>query len=329
MLEIGGVTAEAGKKKSGFLTLGKAINGSPLGIPFHIVKGSEDGPTLCIEAAMHGNEYEGVFAISRFVRDLDPSRLRGTLVAIPVLNMPAFEARDRVNPNLYDRVNISRIFPGKREGTLSQRIVYTYVNEFLLKADYAITCHGGGDYISPMNHAVLEPVVNEFDKIQLELAKVFGCERVAIFTKAKGQMAEVLRQKGIHQVGFELGGQTATYDQREYYVNIFLRGFANVMKHLNMLDGEPILPKKQYIVEASYWDVCSNTGLWVPKVKVGDLVKKGDDIGTIFSPYTGDEVERFKASEDGMVLGLSAFPIIGPSDEFGCIIGKIVEIVEN
>ena len=147
-VRIENVEARDGEKKTGYLSVGETAVASVL-IPIAIVKGTKPGPTLCISGGVHGYEYSSIEAVIRMVKETDPAKLSGTLLAVPVLNMAAFEARgpqggvSTAFQNPLDNININRIFPGNPEGTMSYQIAAAFMTNVISKADYFIDCHGG------------------------------------------------------------------------------------------------------------------------------------------------------------------------------------------
>jgi len=120
--QIRELTAEKGQKTKGFLRLGETATG-PIQLPVVIVNGRGDGPVLCLTAGVHATEYPSIDALMRLTRELTPEVLRGTLIAVPVVNMQMFASRQGfVSP--IDGQNLNRVFPGKAEGTLSERIAH-------------------------------------------------------------------------------------------------------------------------------------------------------------------------------------------------------------
>ena len=152
-------------------------DGTPLGIPVVVIRGKAEGPTLLIDGGIHGDELEGVLAVQRVCRQVDPSALRGTLVAVPVVNVLAFEGLSRAIPRalIGDALgtDVNRLFPGSATGTTAERIAYTYSQEIIRHVDYMITCHGGGAsfMVSPK---VLFDGHGALGDENLELAKAFG-----------------------------------------------------------------------------------------------------------------------------------------------------------
>ena len=322
-MKIGTASAGPGEKSHGFLKVTTGPDGSDVGIPVIIVNGSQEGPVLLVDGAHHGPEYEGTEAILRVASELDPNKLKGTFIGVPVMNTEAFKARDRISHIDYQDMN--RVYPGNEHGTATEQIVFKYLNEVVPKADYLITCHGGGDHFSPLTY-VHAPAWNESEacKKSIELAKIFGMELIRTATKPvfSGYLPQFSIEKGIPTILPESGGLTDTYEYRGHYVGLLERGFKNVMKHLGMIEGKPELPLEQFVVDITFIHP-KHGGLWIPEVKGSPekpgapkaMVKKGTVLGRVVNPFNIDEeLERLVAPYDGMVVGIYYHPIVYPGE---------------
>lgn len=336
-MKIGTASAEPGEKAFGFLKVMRRVDGSDAGFPIIIVNGSEKGPVLLIDACHHGDEPEGCEAVLRFAKELEPNKLKGVFIGVPVLNVEAFQARSRVSP--VDFQDMNRIYPGKDvAATLSEKVVYVYLNEVVSKANYLITCHGGGAFAGAITYSHV-PAWEDSETIKksIEMAKAFGLN---FKTKTTPSFAGYLPthgiQKGIPTLLVESGTTTDAYNNREYYVNLLLRGFRNVMKYLGMLEGKLELPPKQLLFSGTIRGrptpaLRSNCGgLWIPSDKKPfDSVKKGTLLGRIVSPFNIDEeFERIEAPHDGLVLTIHAHPVIHPGETVAYF-GELLEEIKN
>src|SRR5213594_4724170 len=140
-LRIGSAAARAGEKGSGFIVVPAGID-SGTRIPLTIVRGKDPGPTLALIAGTHGDEVAPIIALQRVRRELDPARLRGTVLLVHVANLPSF-LRRTVYYSPIDGKNLNRVYPGKRDGTVSERIAYAITHEIIERADYLVDIHAG------------------------------------------------------------------------------------------------------------------------------------------------------------------------------------------
>lgn len=323
VMKIGEVIAEPGTKNTGFLNVSINPDGSRLDIPLIIVNGVEKGPTLEVDACVHGDEYEGTEAIMRLGQKLDPKELSGTFIGVSVVNVPAFEARSRINPNDYNSLNMNRVFPGREKNSyVTEKIAFTFFNYVISKADYVITFHSGGNWLNCYNLVYQSSDWGEeLGEKSRELAKIFGLEVLLEYKGGwPGSLIEATAKKGIPTIMPEVGGGDISH--REYYVNENITGVTNVMKHLGMLKGKPELPAKQIFLTGSETILSQYGGLWVPQTKVRQKVAKGDIIGKVVNPFFGDEVDQIEAPFDGLVWLIWTSPLIHAGD-LACAVGKV------
>src|SRR5437773_4888378 len=140
-LHIGSAAARPGEMGSGFIEVPAGVD-SGTRVPLTIVRGREPGPTLALIAGTHGDEVAPIIALQRVRRELDPARLRGTVLLVHVANLPSF-LRRTVYYSPIDGKNLNRVYPGKRDGTVSERIADAITREIIERADYLVDIHAG------------------------------------------------------------------------------------------------------------------------------------------------------------------------------------------
>ena len=169
---------DRGIKKCGVIHFARRANGSWIDIPVMIASGKKDGPILLVDACHHGDEHEGAEGIIRVFNSIDPQKMRGTLVAIPVLNVDAFAELRRYGTQDMVPLDLNRSYPGNDTGSLTKCIADFYFTRFIKKATAVITIHGGGNYL------YLEPITDymhcgdEVSRISQEMAEAFGIEKL-------------------------------------------------------------------------------------------------------------------------------------------------------
>jgi hypothetical protein len=289
-LEIGEVRSEPGTKNRGFLKVLTTASGSDLALPVHIVTGKKPGPTLLLTGAMHGDQTDSVVNLKEIVETTDVNVLAGTIVAIPVTNPPAFEAGTFVTP--IDGVNLEyQAFPGVRNGSTGQQIAYTLSSEVLRsdRIDFHLDVHAapvsmhielGYNYMSP-------GAQNE------ELTLAQGYE--IMYKGPENGLPGSLVQYSIDQ-GIPVS-----------HSNGFMRDLHNVMKHLDMIPGEPELPARQIVTQAPRHDLRpSHGGMLYPEFSVekypDQIVPEGTLMARVVNPYTFEELERLVAPFEGAVF---------------------------
>jgi len=309
---IGSITVEGGTRRDGFLEVAPLPDGNPYGIPMIIINGVKPGPVLCINSGTHGDEPEGTLAITDLAKEVDPKKLTGTLVLIPVLNVSSFMGKasldvSGVRENPLDWKNLARTFPGDPNGTMTDRLADTVVNKLVPKIDYAIDCHSGGTrgtshWIS--GYAGVEK--EELRKKSLEIAKSFPLKtlwRIPPWAK----FASCCIEKDVTICVVETTGQGRA-DESD--VDVLLKGFRNVMINLGMIDGDlsPV-PADRKCIDSETYLYAEYTGIIRAKVKTGDLIEKGQLLGVIQDFY-GNVKQEVKSPLDGIVTGVRTKPMV-------------------
>lgn len=279
-------------------------DGTPVIIPYFVMRGIRKKPILLLNAALHGDELNGIEVIMRLFERIKPTNLKGTIIAVPVVNVLAFRSRSRVDP--IDGKNMNRVFPGKKDGTVTERIAYYFFHKFVKKADFGIDLHTGmkGHLLIP--HPRMR-VLKDFSP-SIEHARALGTEIIFYHEGHPGMLNIAAGKHGIPIVCFEIG-EAERLD--EYFVQAGIEGVINFMKYFGMLDGEPEIPEKQILLK-DYIEVPSPTGgIFYRKVSAGDVVKRGQLIGAIKSPFTGEK-RYIKSPKNGVVIGIRSQPLVRP-----------------
>ena len=296
------LNVEAGEIKRDVVVCTELEDGSPVIFPYFIMRGEHSGPTLLLNAAIHGDELNGIEVINRVFEKIKPEELHGTIIGVPVVNTLAFRARKRVDP--IDDKDLNRFFPGREDGTVTERIAYHFFNYFVKKVDFGIDLHTGmkGHLLVP------HPRVRTFNGFtpSLEHHRALGTEFIFQNEGEKGMLNIEAGKRGIPIVCFEIGVASVL---DEYYINAGFKGVLNFMRFYGMLDGTPEIPRQQVLLK-DYHEVISQIGgLFYPKVKPGDVVSKGQLLGITKSPYTGEKY-YVKASDSCYIVGIRSQPVV-------------------
>ena len=305
-IQIGEVKGIPGEKVRTFLVPAEDVDGTPLKLPIVIVTGNRPGPVVWIQALTHGDEYGGAVSIQKIVATLNPSEMSGTVVALMVANPAAFQALQRVNPNLDDRDDLGRVFPGA-EKFATQRVAAVITRTIHeIHADYFIDLHTGGDRFRQLPFILYTPGGSVSSLRYDSLARNFGVPylwRDVSHTFAGGPTT-VMSEMGIPSFLVEIGGgqplDSKDIDLQTSAVFSFLRG-------AGVLNGSPAR-LKSFTVFSGY-KVVTNArgGFFNPKVNPGDRLHSGDLVGTITNIY-GEVVEQLKSPADALVVGISTYP---------------------
>src|SRR5437660_5068605 len=261
-------------------------SGFELFIPLHRLVGRTSGPTLGLSAVVHGDEPLTNEIVRQVLLRIDPAELRGTLLAVPIVNPLAFESLTRHTP--IDMLDLNRNFPGAPSGWLSEKTAHILGTEFVSQLDVHVDLHTGGVF----------PTVDYvyiFDRSR-ELSKAFGSS--FLFEPSQpypGTFAIPAREKGIPFFTAEVGGGSFL---DAHYIEHGVRGVINVMKQLGMLDGDVVRPPRQTIVTEMAVIRPRFGGMLYPEVgldQLGKEVRGGTLLGRVLSPYTFETLEEIRA----------------------------------
>jgi predicted deacylase len=263
---------------------------------------------MFISAAIHGDEINGVEIIKRVLRRPILKKLKGTLIAVPIVNVFGYNNRSRYLP---DRRDLNRSFPGTKEGSLASRLAYIFMKEVVEKCDYGIDLHTGALHRTNIPHirACLD------DKKTKSLAQEFGVP-VLIHSKLRdGSLREAARKKKIPMLLYE-GGEALRF--REDVIRIGVYGCLSVMRKVKLLPpivGPAHKPQgeKSFVARGSYWVRAPHSGSFTGIRKVGDHVQEGDELAVISDPF-GREAVKCEATSAGIIIGMATIPLVNRGD---------------
>lgn len=302
-IKIADIEAAPGHSARGYVKMGKRTDHQDFHIPVIIINGKLKGPVVYIQAASDGNELNGVAALHRIIRILDPADLAGSVIAVPIVNIHALNARQAVNP--VDNKKMNRCFPGKKKGSSSERIAHFLFNNAVVHADYCIDLHQR--HVDPMiDKCVVRVTANErAGRASLELARVFGIGYILQEKGFEGQLARSAPQMGIPTIDPELGGCRGWDDVS---IGKGVKGILNVLKHYGLIRGKPEIPKRQLVARAVKPVFSDSGGFLLLKKQLYQRVKKGETLAKILDPF-GDTVEEINSPVDGILWAHTPLPV--------------------
>jgi uncharacterized protein len=299
-LEIGGVEIKPGETKRIKLPMPRLYTDTSLAIPVHVQRGRRSGPTLFVSAAIHGDELNGIEIVGRLLKNKALQKIRGTLIAVPMVNVYGVLNQSRYLP---DRRDLNRSFPGSKKGSLAARIADLFLQEIVAKCDVGIDLHTGAIHRSnlPQIRANLDD-----DKTR-ELAKAFGIPVLLNADIRDGSLRQCAAELGTKVLLYE-AGQALRYD--EFSIRAGVKGIINVMRHIGMLNksrskGHQIEP---FVARQSGWVRASESGLVNHISQLGDHVQKGAVLAIISDPY-GTELDKILSPAEGVVIGKQNIPL--------------------
>jgi len=300
--QLGPLRASAGQAVSGYLEV-PALNDEGARIPVSIVRGSGDGPVLALIAGTHGFEYPGITALQRLRQSIDPSALRGTLILVHIANPPSFYGRTiYVSPA--DGKNLNRVFPGRPDGTLSERIAHAITTQVIAKVDFLVDLHAG-DGNEALRPYVYMPVTGDakLDAATRGMALAFGLDHIVIDA---ARIAPADATKFVDQTALVCciaaatteTGQLGQNDER--WVALAEHGIQNLMRHLGMLEGTAE-PNSSAVWLNDYQVITSPvTGVFRATVRDGYAVAEGGLLGELYDAF-GAKVSDVRAPFAGIV----------------------------
>lgn len=327
-IKIGEITVDSGKIGYGNIKICDLFaDGQPLEIPFTIINGNEKGPCLYIQIAQHPNETWGLTGVYNVLKAIDPEALKGTIIfSLP--NPVGFRFASYYPP--YITHDINRVGIGNPEGTLMERIVDSWWINFVEgKADYVIDIHGVPQetFVYYEAEGVSPDIPKEVAQKSERMAILFGSKSIQKQLEAYGSGSSfrgACVDHGIPAIVPEVSTDGA---------GITETGIKNIMIDLDMIKGNIQLPDIQYILK---WTndrkatnlTCSRGGCFLPKVKVGDIVKSGDEIGILYNPRNLKVIMDLKAHKDGYISSINNNPVKVAGESLLTIL-DILEIKQN
>jgi predicted deacylase len=280
--------------------------------PVISVTGAKPGPVLFVNAGVHGGEYPAIEAVIRLSKTLDPKKISGTVILMPVLSLPSFRTRTPfVCP--IDNVNPNRVFPGDAKGSYSEQMTHALIHEFVVHADAYVDLHGGDIPEALVPFVICRAGDDAVSKKSKQIALAFGLPYVLTVSKpvqpAKGLSSYAgAAEKGIPAILAEAGG---VGQLQQDAVALLVNGVKRVMKHLGIIEGKEVRRSQTAatVLGKFEWLYTKHAGMWYPKVAPGDAVKKGKQIGTVRDLF-GDTLEKIISPVDGVVLFLTINPSV-------------------
>jgi predicted deacylase len=309
-LAFAGTPVALGETAELRLRVAESYAAEPVTVPVTVVRGAP-GPTLFVTATVHGDELNGVGILRGLLNDTDFGGLKGTLIAVPVVNVPGFLNQDRRLP---DRRDLNRSFPGSRKGSLTARLADVLFREVIRQSDFGLDLHtAGGERTNyPQIRADLaNPAV-------VELAGAFGCPLIVDGAGPEGSLRSTAVAAGVPTVVYEAG--SARRFERPF-IEVGIQGVLNVLRHLRMMPGEPASPPLRLWIERTRWIRSRKGGILELKVDLGAPLRRGQAISVNSNPF-GRERSQLKAPCAGIVLGLTQLPLVHPGDAI-CHVARV------
>lgn len=302
-MKINGTIIDLGENMRVNLNVYYLPTGAKMEIPVYVFRSKKKGPTALFMAGMHGDEINGIEILRNLLKEKYFENLdRGSVIAIPIVNVVSFLNRNRELP---DGRDLNRCFPGTRRGSLGSRIAYDMMHKIIPQIDFGVDFHTGGHEIN--NYPQVRCVFDE--PKSMELAKAFGSPFI---------LNSAYREKSLRKESAKLGKSILVYESGESNrfnsigIKEGINGCLRLMKNLKMLDAAT--PKSQSItLTGSKWIRAKISGLFRTTKKFGTFVEKDQVIGTVSSPYAELD-KQLIAPSDGFLIGINNKPVVNEGD---------------
>lgn len=324
---IRSITARPGAAASGYLEVPAGVDAATR-VPVTIVHGRERGSTLALIAGTHGSEVAPIVALQRVRRELDPAMLHGTVILVHVANLPSFLGRT-IYYSPVDGKNLNRVYPGKADGTVSERIAHAITTAVIERADYLVDMHAGDGNESLRPYTYWSPLgLNaRADSAAREMALAWGNDHIVIDTaRPRNPQVSVYTQNTAH-----IRGKPALTTENGYLglpveemVERNVRGVFRLLRHLRMYPGAAERVERPLFFDRTEVLRSPGTGVWHAKVERGQSVQKGAVIG-VLTDYFGETLAQIRAPFGGIVLYVVGTPAMSQGEPMGMIGRPVLE----
>lgn len=313
---LGTLTARAGERVHGTLDVPAGLDEGAV-IPFTLIHGAQPGPVMLFIAGVHGSEYAPIVALQRLLPQLDPAKVRGTIILVHCANLPSFFKRT-IYYSPVDGKNLNRSFPGKADGSLTERLAHVITTKLIPRADYVLDVHcGDGNealvpYLAMYTHATTS---ERLDHVKT-LARYFGIPHIKIISGRSADtsnsiyLTNAAQLAGKYVIAVECGGLARADDVS---VNTIVNGLLNVLRHLRVLAGSAKPIRQPIYLERDETVRASASGIFYPRVTLGQRVQAGDLLGFVTDLW-GRKVAEAHAPFAGKIMYLVSTPPVSSGE---------------
>jgi len=275
--------------------------GVSISTPVLVVNGTLPGPTLCLTAAVHGDELNGIEIVRRVMHNLDPDELSGTVIGVPIVNLQGFRRGSRYLP---DRRDLNRYFPGNTNGSAASRIAYSFFNDVVAECDSLVDLHTGSferSNLPQLRADLLNPDV-------VAMTEGFGSTVILHNKPAEGTLRYAATAAGIPTVTLEAGGPTELEIQE---VKHGVKGVQTLLHTLGMVRKVRLWGESEPVYYSSSWVRANRGGILLADVALGSTVREGDLLGTITDPMNNASTRLF-SPHSGRIIGMARNQVVMP-----------------
>ena len=306
---VGTASAARGQKATGIIDV-PAGSDTGTRIPVTVFHGAKPGPVLALVSGAHGTEYASIIALEKLIAMLNPAEISGTVIIVPLVNIPSFEQKvPHVNP--VDQKSMNRMYPGKMDGTQTDRASFLITKQVVEQCDHLIDLHGGDLDESLRPYSYWTKTGNEKqDQISREMVLTFGLDHIIISTErpkdpqASRYLENTATTRGKPSITVE-AGHAGTVEAED--VGALVNGCLNVMRYLKMIPGTATMIEHPVWIEKVVTLASEQTGMFYPLVRRGTYVEQGMKVGYV-TDYLGKLIFEAHAPVAGVVLYICAVP---------------------
>lgn len=303
-VRIAGQDVAPGARAHLFCAVSESYTGDRTSIPVAVLNGAQLGPRMFVTAAVHGDELNGVAACRELVHRLDPARLRGCVLLVPLVNVIGAQLHSRYLP---DRRDLNRCFPGSATGSIAARMARVLVDEVVIGSDVGVDLHTAANHRTNVPQVRVDPS----DEAAVRLALAFGAPYVLSASMRPGSLREVAAGIGVPVLTFE-GGEALRFEPA--VVDLAVTGILRLLFHLAMVDDRPQPPPvPPLVMHESRWMRAERGGILDLQVQPGDRVGVGDTLWATTDPF-GRERSTVESPYDAVVIGGTTLPLVAPGD---------------
>jgi len=303
---ISGEEVVPGESKLLKINIDRLPTGTLIDIPIYVFNAKEAGPTVLVQAGLHGDEINGIETVRRMLQNSQFKVSKGAVIAVPILNIFGFIHFSRDVP---DGKDVNRSFPGSKKGSMASRIAYHYATQILPQIDFGIDLHTGGAQRNnyPQIRYTLE---DEFGK---NIAKVFNAPFIFSSKLIKGSFRNEAYIMEKPTVVFE-AGESMRFD--DHSINEGVKGILNVLKYFKMVAKNDTNLKKNATsisLEGRKWLRAPTAGMFIPKILNGSVIEKGQILGIITDTFTLKN-KNIRAIYDGFIIAINHQAVVNQGD---------------
>ena len=322
---VGTATAAPGQKATGFLEVPAGADPAT-SIPVAVIHGAKAGPVLALVSGAHGTEYTSIIALEKVIQSLDPAQVLGTVIIVPLVNIASFEQKvPHVNP--VDGKSMNRFYPGKADGTQTERASYVITKQVVERCDYLVDYHGGDLDENLRPYSYWPKLGNpKMDATTREMVLAFGLDHIIVWSdrpkdpNASRYLDNTANTRGKPAIAVEAGysGKVQPED-----VALLVNGTLSLMRHLQMLPGRPAMVEHPVWLGKVDTVASDQPGIFYPLVQRGTYVEQGMKLGYV-TDYFGKTIYEARAPAAGVVLYICGVPSMKKGDTVANI-GEITQ----